>query len=134
MRPELTTNSTSRFDHQTSFASPVHWESLQNGELLNSDPEAPTQSLAEDVIERLEALDDVIFAAIDGDPDALDSAAATWQCTLSELGPETLEESRQQYLRFAKSVWEANREHRDNAPAHPFAAIEIIGILARVEQ
>ena len=79
-------------------------------------------------------LDDVIFAAIDGDPVALDSAAATWQGTLEELGRETVEESRQQYLRLAKSVWESAQANSNGTSEYPFAAIEVIGLLVSSEQ
>ena len=85
--------------------------------------------LCTDVIERLEALDDVIFAAIDGDPAALDAAEATWCSTLCELGWETVEESRQQYLRRAQNVWDALREQPNHSPAESFAAIEIMSLL-----
>jgi hypothetical protein len=121
-------------DGRTVFSNSIHWEALQGGAAPQPRTEMDYATLSADVLARLEALDDVIFAAIEGDPDALDLAAATWQCTLGEVGPEMLEESRQQYLRFAKSVWEATREHSDEPPPNPFAAIEIIGLLAQVDR
>jgi hypothetical protein len=79
---------------------------------------------------RLEWLDDLMFAAIDGDPVALDCAADAWRKTQDELGISALEESRQQYLRRAQSVWHSLR-HEPNHPPHKiFAAIEIISLLA----
>jgi len=125
-------------DGRTVFSNSIHWEALQSRAAplahdAQSDDAWSGAHLAKEVVERLEALDDVIFAAIEGDPDALESAASTWQCTLCELGPETLEESRQQYLRFAKSVWETTRERPEEPPPNPFAAIEIIGLLAQVD-
>lgn len=86
-----------------------------------------------DVIARLEALDDVIFAAIDGDPAALQQSSDAWQQAVSELGHETIEETRRQYLRHAQGVWE-NLRHQEVQPPHKiFAAIEIIGLLVNAE-
>jgi hypothetical protein len=83
-----------------------------------------------DVTARLEWLDDLMFAAIDGDPVALEAAAAAWKKALDELGNDAVEESRRQYLRRAQSVWNELR-HRPNHPPHKvFAAIEMISLLA----
>jgi hypothetical protein len=87
-----------------------------------------------DVIVRLEALDDVIFAAIDGDATALEAAAEAWQSAISELGHDALEESRRQYVRHAQSVWDALRRQSIQPPHRIFAAIEIIGLLVNHEQ
>jgi hypothetical protein len=83
---------------------------------------------------RLEWLDDLMFAAIDGDPIALDCAAEAWQKTQSELGLLALEESRKQYLRRAQSVWRALRDEPNHPPHKVFAAIEIISLLAAKER
>jgi hypothetical protein len=83
-----------------------------------------------DIVSRLEWLDDVIFAAIDGDPAALDGAAAAWKKAVEELGHRAVEESRLQYMRRAQCVWN-NLRHEPNHPPHKvFAAIEVISILA----
>jgi hypothetical protein len=110
------------------------WDAMLSSDTSRAQVDRDEIELPADVIERLEALDDVIFAAIDGDPEALDAAPTTWQCTLDELGWEMVEESRQQYLRFAKSVWEDTRHHPDDPDQKPFAAIQIIGLLVSVEQ
>ena len=83
-----------------------------------------------DPVARLEWLDDLMFAAIDGDPVALDCAADAWQKTQRELGTTALEESRQQYLRRAQSVWHSLRVEPNHPPHKVFAAIEIISLLA----
>ena len=83
-----------------------------------------------DVNAQLEWLDDLMFAAIDGDPAALQEAADAWKKALAELGTDVVEESRHQYLRRAQSVWSALR-HQPNHPPHKvFAAIEMISLLA----
>src|SRR5687768_13569407 len=58
-----------------------------------------------DVLARLEWLDDLMFEAIEGDPVALETAIDAWRKSVEELGIAVLEESRNQYLRRAQSVW-----------------------------
>jgi hypothetical protein len=83
-----------------------------------------------DIIARLEWLDDLMFAAIDGSATALQAAAEAWQRTRDELGVETVEESRQQYLRYAQNVWHSLRFQPNHPPHRVFAAIEVISLLA----
>ena len=82
------------------------------------------------ILARLESLDDLIFAAIDGDPNALENAAEVWKKSIAELGRDVLEESRRQYLRRARSVWDALRREPEQPPHKIFAAIEVISLLA----
>jgi hypothetical protein len=77
----------------------------------------------------LEQLDDVIFAAISGDPDALDRAASVWQQAVHALGRESVEESRSQYLRYAQAEWHRLRSEVGHAPHKIFAAMEVIALL-----
>jgi hypothetical protein len=87
-----------------------------------------------EVMHQLEVLDDVIFAAIDGDQAALQESPAAWHRAVRTLGPETIEETRRQYLRHAQSVWEGLR-HQSVQPQHKIlAAIEIIGLLVNSER
>lgn len=85
--------------------------------------------LSSEATARLEWLDDVIFAAIAGDPRAIDMAAEAWRNVLAELGAEALEESRLQYLRHAQGVWNELRQKPHQSPHHVFAAIEVISLL-----
>ncbi len=94
-------------------------------------PHRPYYAEAEiDATTRLEWLDDLMFAAIDGDPVALDGAADAWHTTLDELGDTALEESRVQYMRRAQTVWHSLRGEPNHPPHKVFAAIEIISLLA----
>jgi hypothetical protein len=87
-----------------------------------------------EVIHQLEELDDVIFAAIDGDQAALQESPAAWHRAVRTLGADTIEETRRQYLRHAQSVWEDLR-HQNVQPQHKIlAAIEIIGLLVNSER
>jgi hypothetical protein len=83
-----------------------------------------------DATARLEWLDDLMFAAIDGDPLALDHAADAWRQTLDEMGHAALEETRLQYLRRAQTVWRSLRDEPNHPPHKIFAAIEVISLLA----
>jgi hypothetical protein len=82
-----------------------------------------------EVVARLEWLDDLMFAAIDGDATALQEASEAWRKLRDELGADTVEESRQQYLRCAQGVWHALRCQPNHSPAKVFAAIEVISLL-----
>ena len=100
-------------------------------------PNPPTISREEirpEVIVQLEALDDIIFAAIDGDPGALQESSEAWRKAISELGSDAIEETRRQYLRHAQGVWESLRHQPVQPPHKIFAAIEIIGLLVNSEQ
>jgi hypothetical protein len=92
------------------------------------------EDLPPEVIEQLEVLDDVIFAAIDGDRAALLESAAAWHRAVKTLGHDTIEETRRQYLRHAQSVWETLRHQSVQPPQKIFAAIEIIGLLVNSER
>jgi hypothetical protein len=83
-----------------------------------------------DIEAQLERLDDLMFAAIDGDPVSLENVADAWKKLLSELGVDALEESRRQYLRRAQTVWNDLRHQPNHPPHKTFAAIEVISLLA----
>ncbi len=94
-------------------------------------PHRPYRAESElDPVARLEWLDDLMFAAIEGDPIALDCVAEAWNKTRHELGDTALEESRLQYMRHAQTVWHSLRKQPNHPPHKVFAAIEIISLLA----
>jgi hypothetical protein len=99
-----------------------------------SDSRAFTEETRPDVIAQLEALDDVIFAAIDGDPAALQKSEDAWQRAVAALGHDAIEVTRSQYLRHAQGVWESLRRQEVQPPHKIFAAIEIIGLLVNAEK
>jgi hypothetical protein len=92
------------------------------------------EELPPEAIHHLEELDDVIFAAIDGDQAALQESTAAWHRALKTLGHDAIEETRRQYLRHAQSVWEGLRHQNVQPPHKIFAAIEIIGLLVNSER
>lgn len=94
---------------------------------------APSQSLdpdSEEVVEKLEALDDAVFEAINGHETAVSQVRLLWPALRKELGDKLLAESREQYLRYAISVWEqcldggAVRE-----PARAVHALDVLTVL-----
>ncbi|MDY0169264.1 MAG: hypothetical protein RBS80_22160 [Thermoguttaceae bacterium] len=71
--------------------------------------DAPSSVLEADspeVLERLERLDDLVYEAMSGTSAAMESLRAYWPEVAAELGEELLAESREQYLRYAMSIWE----------------------------
>ena len=88
------------------------------------DPESP------EILEKLEELDDVVFDAINGRPGSLDRLRLFWPSLSAELGESVLAESREQYLRYALSIWEEDFSAdglRD--PIRAAQAIEVLCIL-----
>ncbi len=78
----------------------------------------------------LEDLDDVIFSAIRGDEEALQRAHTLWPEVVDAIGWELVEESREQYLRFAIDVAKRFESDTSRRHEHAIAAIEIISLLA----
>jgi hypothetical protein len=83
-----------------------------------------------EIVAKLEWLDDLMFAAIEGDPIALETAADAWRKTVDDLGRPAVEESRQQYLRRAQIVWGTLRLDPHHSRERVLATIEIISLLA----
>lgn len=81
-------------------------------------------------LERLEELDDMVFAALDGDADALDRAHELWPNVARELDPPLVAESQAQYARHARSVWDASRSNPEASLTRAFAALEVLGLVA----
>ncbi len=61
---------------------------------------------APEVVEKLEHLDDLVYGAISGQPNAMEQLRTAWPRLAKELGDQALAESREQYLRHALSIWE----------------------------
>ena len=97
-------------------------------------PPAPQGVESLEVVRQLEDLDDAIFEAINGNDDALEQARQLWPRLVRELGQTALEESREQYLRFAISVWRELRDNVDSKTERTIAAIEIIELLTSDQQ
>lgn len=80
-----------------------------------------------EVLEKLETLDDLVYEAIRGQVDSLAKLRVAWPQVLSELGDAMLAESREQYLRYALSIWEECADA--NGVRNPARAIQALDVL-----
>jgi len=81
------------------------------------------------VVERLEKLDDVVFDAISGDARAMEEVTRLWPQLVAELGPQRVEESREQYLRYSLSIWESCLEDGLRDPERAVASLHVLSVL-----
>ncbi len=91
---------------------------------------APSKTLnpeSPEVLEKLEHLDDVVYEAIGGQDEALEQLQKLWPEVLVELGESLVDESREQYLRYAMSIWEDTI--RDNGIRNPARAMQTLEVL-----
>jgi hypothetical protein len=96
-------------------------------------PTPPSETLhpdAPEVLEKLEQLDDSVFDAIRGDSAAMEAFHTLWPQLRGQLGDELLQESREQYLRYALTIWEECAgadaiRHADRA----IQALEVLSLL-----
>jgi hypothetical protein len=93
----------------------------------------PSHSLHADspeVVAQLESLDDAVFDAIQGKPDALPALRWLWPQVKIRLGETLLAESREQYVRYALSVWhKADNPEGDHDPRRAVEALEVLCVL-----
>jgi hypothetical protein len=82
------------------------------------------------VVASLEALDDLVFAAIKGDNSSLVRLQSAWPQIKAELGEELLGQSREQYLRYALHVWDQCVEDSGFRPTdRAVNALEVLCLL-----
>ena len=86
-----------------------------------------------EAIERLESLDDVIFPAIDGDEQALKKVDPVWREAVASLGPDFVQESRIEYLRYARATWEFLRRNAPGQRHRLLAVLHIIALLSGID-
>ncbi len=81
------------------------------------------------ILEMLERIDDLVFAAIAGDTSALAELEVLWPLTASELEPELVEQTREQYLRCALSLCGDSEEGDHARPERALAAVDVLCVL-----
>ncbi|MCO6044845.1 hypothetical protein NG895_13110 [Aeoliella sp. ICT_H6.2] len=81
-------------------------------------------------LDQLEELDNTIFAALDGDPAALDRSRQLWRTVQREVAAPLVEESQAQYAKRALMVWDATRSSPEQSLTRAFAALEVLGLMA----
>ena len=94
-------------------------------------PTVPLDPESREANELLEALDDAMFEAIAGDEASLARAHDLWQRAVAAVGGERVEESREQYLRFAVETTKQCAAGEVREPAKMLAAVEVIAWLTR---
>jgi hypothetical protein len=81
------------------------------------------------VLEQLEKLDDVVYNAINGDGRALDEVTRLWPQLAADLGPDKVEESREQYVRYSLSIWESFLDEGLRDPNRAVASLHVLSVL-----
>lgn len=94
-------------------------------------PTVPLDPESREANELLEALDDAMFEAIAGDEAALARAHELWQRAVVAVGGERVEESREQYLRFAVETSNRCSAGEVRESGRMLAAVEVISWLTR---
>jgi hypothetical protein len=94
----------------------------------NSAPSACLNVESPSVVARLEALDDAVFDAIQGKAAALATLIELWPAVKIELGEALLAESREQYIRYALSVWREPAAGESD-PTRALSALEVLCVL-----
>jgi hypothetical protein len=79
------------------------------------------------VLEQLELLDDLVYEAIGGRSDTMEQLREVWPQLVAELGEPLLAESREQYLRYALSIWEECTDA--DGVRHPSRVIQALDVL-----
>ncbi|MEN6449270.1 MAG: hypothetical protein ABFC96_02160 [Thermoguttaceae bacterium] len=80
-----------------------------------------------EVLDRLERLDDLVYDSINGQPGVFEQLRTAWPELAEELGEESLAESREQYLRYALSIWE--QCSTSDGLRHPARALQALDVL-----
>jgi hypothetical protein len=90
------------------------------------------ESLAEqpaEVLELLERIDDLVFAAISGDELAMTELEVLWPTVVADLDEDLVERSREQYLRCALSICSESVEGGVQRPELAAAAMDVLCVL-----
>ena len=90
-------------------------------------PSAHLAAESPEMLEKLELLDDLVYDAISGRPGALEQLRSLWPVLRDELDYQMLAESREQYLRYALTIWESCVD--DNNIRNPAKAIPALDVL-----
>jgi hypothetical protein len=99
------------------------------GDGLLSSPSELLDVHSPEAVELLEKLDDCVFDAISGDQRALGEVIRLWPEVLQVLGPSKIEESREQYLRYALSIWESCLDEGLREPKRAVASLQVLNVL-----
>jgi hypothetical protein len=83
-----------------------------------------------EVLEKLEQLDDLVYEAISGHSELVEQLRVEWPKIMAQLGETLLSESREQYLRYALSIWdECTDADGIRNPTRATHALEVLCVL-----
>ena len=88
------------------------------------------QVIPKNSLEQLERLDDAVFGALSGDPEALNEAYLRWREAVSSVEPELLEPSLHNYRQKAAESWGESLELPGQSLPKGFAALEILELFS----
>jgi len=81
------------------------------------------------VLELLETIDDLVFASIKGDAAALAELEVLWPLAQMDLDPDLVEQSREQYLRCALSIWGECLDEGMSRADRAVSAVDVLCVL-----
>lgn len=84
-------------------------------------------------VDLVERLDDAIYDAINGIPDARELATMLWNELSERLPPKMVDKLREQYLRYTLSLWEACLDTGLREPAKAAGSLDILSLLFESE-
>jgi hypothetical protein len=94
---------------------------------------APSATIAPadtEILRKLERLDDLVYETIAGKESAAQELAAYWPKVREELGDELLAESREQYIRYAVTLWQQCASPQGVHPANSaIRSLDVLSIL-----
>jgi hypothetical protein len=82
-----------------------------------------------EVLELLERIDDLVFAAISGDAQSLAELETLWPTVAGELDADLVEQSREQYLRCALAICSDAPAGQPQRPERALAAVDVLCVL-----
>lgn len=119
--------------NQLAHAPHEKFEKTLNAKTAVLTRKAPSQDLAihsPEILEKLEYLDDLVYDAIAGQSDSLAQLQVAWPQLAQEIDEQLLAESREQYLRYALSIWEECAN--STAIRNPARAIQALDVLCLI--
>jgi len=103
-------------------------QSAATTETKKAVPSAGIDPHSPEVLRQLEHLDDVVFDAISGKESALSELRTLWPHICESLGEDLLAESREQYVRYALTIWEEGSQK--GAMRYPSRAVQALDVLS----
>lgn len=94
----------------------------------------PAAALDPMTLDLLECLDDAVYEAIGGDASALARLELLWPVVQERVGPRLIEESREQYLRFALGLWSDSLAEELRDPQRATCALDVLCLLFAGEE